>query len=170
MSSSSSTAIITTVWRNFDYFLLLEDTISTAQTCRTPHSTIIDAEMRQVKVTHFEVVCTDRYLPRFLPQALNYIHFSSLWRLRYPPRIQGQEPADSDDDDIKGAITSFFPIITISLYRAQNLEHLFLNALLDAAKLNNGSSAQPAELKNLELLIGAQSVGTAHRHTQLLFH
>ena len=58
-SVSSSAVVIANVWQTIEPYLLLEDTISIAETCKTLHNIIIDTDTRKVKITHFTTFTND---------------------------------------------------------------------------------------------------------------
>lgn len=129
--SSSAATVIANVWQTIEPFLLLEDTISIAETCKTLHNTIIDTDTRKIKITHFTTFTNDsnqyKTLVNYLPWALNHIHFPSLHTIRYPPDERYFEIA-SILDTHKKTVVSCFPMFVAYLSMACNLESLTFDA------------------------------------------
>ena len=123
-----------TVWQTIEPFLTLEDTITSSKTCKSLHDTIIDADTRKVKVSHFEFISKRETAINFLPWALNCIHFPSLQNVQYPPTIA---KADSETDphtyndslyELEEMLDVCFPTFCTYLSQAHNLERLTIYA------------------------------------------
>jgi len=142
-ASSSAATVIANVWQTIEPYLLLEDTISIAETCKTLHDTIIDTDTRKVKITHFTTFTNNsnqyKTMVNYLPWALNRIHFPSLHTIRYPPDEKYFEIA-SFLDTHKKTVVSSFPMFVAYLSMACNLESLTLDASEMLARLYDDHS------------------------------
>ena len=126
---SGSLNIIINIWQSIEPFLFLEDTISTAQTCKTLHELVIDLDTGKVKVSHFTAIRDYDNYAHHLPLALNSIHYPSLKRLKYPPRHSRGNIRwlrENKRKEATAAIQFCFPIFVVNLSHAQNLECLVL--------------------------------------------
>ena len=144
-SPSTPASVIETCWPTIEVFLDLEATVSIAQSCRSLHAVIIDAESNKIKVTHFEVDnspipssdetpflaknwhTAPARIPHYLSRALNAIHFPSLRRLHLDFPATKRRISSGHADIIDDACNSSFPIFVANLSFAHNLEHLHLN-------------------------------------------
>jgi len=114
--------IITNIWQSIEPFLSLQDTISASKSCNTLHGMIIDSDTEKVKVSHY--IKENNQYARYLPWALNTIHFPSLKQLRYPPCYTNSRHTRVEAEVIDLCFSAF----AMNLSMATNLESLTLNA------------------------------------------
>ncbi|KAL7525332.1 hypothetical protein ACHAWF_001313 [Thalassiosira exigua] len=122
-----------------------------AQTCRTLHQEIVDANTRTLKVSHFTVWCppgTEEEgdegahpwytIPHYLPNALNAIHIPSIRRI-----VMGF-PFLKSGESFYSSVPTCFPVLATQLAHAHSLESLKLD-MAGALSSFNSNDAAPVD-------------------------